>query len=684
MERFIINNGNFEGIHDNASETQHLDTSLYKSTGVNDTADTGASVQAADIPTPNNTDATQVVKISQTPPQQPAAQQLRSPRQTPPAPRRAPAPRQSAAPRRPSRAKQRKRITLIAVCALVVVILIGAVIAAINLTKKPQEDNGLILPNVFAAGVNLGGMTPEEAKGALENATADTFSVLDMSVTVLDTEVLLKPSETGAKLNIEAVVNEAYNYGRTGTQAQQQQIHNQAATKEYQISLIPHLNLNIPYIQKAVSELGNKYSSTLAQPNIWCDGDKPTFSPDETDITKTYETLHIFVGTAEYGLNTKDLYQQIMDAYNSNIFQVVGQCTVTTPDLINLEEIYNQYCTEPTDAELDTDTYEVTPERYGYGFDLEAASQLLENAIYGTTIDIPMFLIKPDIVSEDYDKLFRDELAAFYTSFEADTNLVANLKKACAEINGLIIKADEIFSFNEAVGQPTVGKGFKEVEMYVGTEWTKVLGGGMSQVASNLYYCAMVADLEIIERVGHTYAPDFINTGYDAYTQWDGADFRFRNTTEEPIRIEAKVQDGYVIVRLIGTDTKDYTVQLETETVEIYQPSTLIHIMEEGNKDGYLDGDVLVSGITGFDICTYRCKYDKTTGDQLSKDVEDRSHYSKRNEVIVEIERPVETEPSEPTDATDPTGNTSSTEPTGTSDPTEPSNTKPSTTDPTN
>ena len=87
MERFIINNGNFEGIHDNTSETQHLDTSLYESTGVNDTAGTGASAQSAVLPTLNNTDATQVVKITENQTQQASAPQRRTPRQSAPAPR---------------------------------------------------------------------------------------------------------------------------------------------------------------------------------------------------------------------------------------------------------------------------------------------------------------------------------------------------------------------------------------------------------------------------------------------------------------------------------------------------------------------------------------------------------------------------------------------------------------------
>ena len=648
---------------------------VNESTGVDGKTGTGSKANHLNAPAAD-TDATQVVHISEN-----AASRTSAP-QSRPAPGQS-APRSSSAPQHRSGAgaaqaaprssasrsakRSRNRTLIITISILTVALLCGSLAAAFFLTQ-PEEDDGRILPNVFAAGVNLSGMTRDEAKNALRNATSDTYTQLSMTVTVLDTTVKLTPSATGANLDINQVVEEAYNYGRTGTKAEQQRIRAQAASTVHVISVIPYLNLDTVYIQNIVQDLGSKYSSTLAQPSYHIEGTAPSFSKEETDTSVVYQTLYIFTGTPEYGLNTNSLYEQIMEAYNTNIWQVAGNCTVTNPESFDLDEVYNRYCIAPVDAELDNLTYEVTPETYGYGFDLTSAKEELLNAEYGTTIEVPLCLIEPDILAKDYDKLFRDTLASFSTEFPSGSDLLTNLKKACAEINGTILKVGEEFSFHEVIGQPTVGKGYKYVEIYAGTEYKEVLGGGISQVASTLYYCALMADLDIVERTGHTYVPDFIDAGADAYTQWNGADLRFTNSTNEPLRIEAKIEDNEIIISLIGTDDKSYRVEIELETEKTYEPLNLTHLMYPTNPGGYQDGDILVTPITGYDITTYLCKFDKESGSQIAREVIARTHYEKRNAVIVEIfvaPEPEPTEPSEPTGPSNPSGSTNPTQPTG-------------------
>ena len=113
----------------------------------------------------------------------------------------------SRARRRRARVSKREKITL-AILGTITVLLVIAVIFAISSLFAPPEDDGLILKGVVAAGVNLGGMTPEEATQALQEATAETYSKLDMSVSVLDTQILLSPKVTGAKLDVAAVVQD--------------------------------------------------------------------------------------------------------------------------------------------------------------------------------------------------------------------------------------------------------------------------------------------------------------------------------------------------------------------------------------------------------------------------------------------------------------------------------------------
>lgn len=555
--------------------------------------------------------------------------------------RRAPHPAGSAGRRSHSRGRSSKtgvnpkeKVAIIALLAAAGVLLVGVVIAACVILSKPA-DKGVIRNNVFAAGVNLGGMTEDEARQALIKATADTYTKLDMSIQVLDTTVTLPAKDTCAKLDVDAVVKAAMNSSGSGT-----------------ISVLPHLSLNTEYIRGKVEELGSRYSSTLSQGSITVEGEKPNMIQDTYDTSIPYQTLVVYMGTAEYGLNVNDLYNQVMDAYNINLFQVVGQCSMVAPDPLDLQSYYDSICTKPVDATLDAETYEVTKEVYGYGFDLNEAAEQLASAQYGQTLRIPICFIEPDITAQMLaGDLFRDVLATFtVTDSAADKNLLTNLNLACNTINGLLIKSNGKFSFSEAIGQPSVGKGYQKVTMYQGTKLTEVLGGGISHVATALYNCALLSDLDIVERHPHTYAPGYVASGLDAQIIWASDDLIFTNNTSYPIRIEAKVVNGSVQISLIGTDDKDYYVKIETNVAE-HKPSTLIQTMVQDNPGKYKENDVLVEGITGYDVTVYCSRYEKQTNRLLNSVVVSADRYEKRNKVIVAIQIPV-TEPEETTPST--------------------------------
>ena len=515
---------------------------------------------------------------------------------------------------------QKEKIIVFVLLGVAAILLTSVIIAASILLSKPS-GNGVIPNNVFAAGVNLGGMTESEAKKALNEATKNTYSSLEMTIQVLDTSVTLPPKSTGAQLDVNAVVSAAMSSNGSNT-----------------ISVLPHLNLNTSYIRKVVDELGKKYSSTLTQGSITVEGTKPSDPQGNYDTETAYQTLVIYMGTAEYGLSTDDLYDQIMDAYDMNLFQVVGQCSLIAPNPLSLETYYADICTEPIDASLDTTTYEVSKESYGYGFDLVKANEMMASAKYGDTIRIPIRFIKPDITADMLTTdLFRDELAEVTTVDQSnDSDLLNNLKLACRAINGQLIKVGENFSFSQAVGQPSVGKGYRSVEVYQGTNLTDVIGGGISQVATTLYNCALLADLAIVERHPHSYAPSYIDPGLDAMVSWGSADLIFTNTTNYPIRIEAEIINKSVVIRLIGTNNNDYYVTLETEVVE-HKPSTLHQSMVADNIGGYKEGDVLISGITGYDVIVYRNRNEKDTGRQVSKSLVSHGRYEKRNQIVVDI-----------------------------------------------
>ena len=202
---------------------------------------------------------------------------------------------------------------LIIILIAVAVVLVAAIAITLAVILKEPEDDGLILNNVYAAGVDLSGMTQEEAKTALKNATGNTYTQLDMTVQILSQTLLLSPKDTGARLDVDAVVKAAYNYGRTGSQSDQQKDKNQAMMSSYHVPILQYLNLNTNYIQQQLAAVGETYSTTLSQPTITVTGDRPSMTQDSYDTSVVWQTISVFMGTAEYGLSIDDLYQQILD-----------------------------------------------------------------------------------------------------------------------------------------------------------------------------------------------------------------------------------------------------------------------------------------------------------------------------------------------------------------------------------
>lgn len=530
-------------------------------------------------------------------------------------------------------ARKAEPVNVVLVCVLATVLLLAVLLAAWLLITKPWEGTGTIYPNISAGGVDLSGLTRQEAEDALQSVAA-AYSRESMVIHVGGETIELDPAAAGVKLDVAAVAREAWEYGRRGTEAQQTQEQEQARLEGYEVELTDHLGLDMTAIQRAVDMLGAEFETRTE----WhLEGERPRLALDQP--AGEDQTLVITLGT-EFGLDTTALMQKILDAYNEGRFLVEISQEELGETSVNLDAIYQETYVAPVDAQVDPKTFQVLSDgTYGYGFDLDAAREQLSSAQPGDVLRIPLARIDPEITAANLqDSLFQDELAACRSEYDpTDTDRSENLRLACEAIDGLVLNPGDVFSYNETLGQRTEEKGYRPGDAYVGGETVKTIGGGICQVSSTLYYCTMVADLEIVERDCHMYAPTYVPLGMDATINWGTIDFKFRNSTNYPLRIEAKLEDDQVCVRLLGTDEKDYYVELEYEILSTTDYQTVYQEMEFGNEKHYVDGDVIVTPYTGYDVQTYRCKYDKATGQLLSREEESFSRYDPRDEVVCKI-----------------------------------------------
>ena len=511
-------------------------------------------------------------------------------------------------------------------CAIIATAAIALCFVSAFIYFQNAELDGIILQNVTVAGVDVGGMTQADAIDAVRTATANTYSRVPMVVQVLEQQAEIPVSYVG-QLDVRAAVKAAYKFGQSGSQSKQEQEQALLANGPYAIDISPYLPLDEDGIRQILAQLGEHYNTTLQQSSYKITGDAPN------------QVLEIQLGIPEYGLDLNALYDQVLAVYSSNTFRAEAECGMIQPDAIDLDAIYTQTYIAPVDAVYDPESNTISESKDGYGFDLEAAKKTLADANYGDTVKIKLKAIAPTVTSENISAMmFRDVLSTYTAKSESDKDRNVNLKLACEAITGLVLNPGDVFSYNDQLGERTEERGYRPGPSYAGNKTVYTIGGGICQVSSALYYCVLQSELEIVSRKNHGFMPDYMPVGLDATVNWGTIDFLFKNNSNYPVRIEATAKNGTVTVSIIGTETRDYQVKLESDILSKTNYKTTYETMAADNPDGYKDGDVITTPYTGYEVDTYLAKYDKESGELIERTLITHSTYRKRDAVICKIE----------------------------------------------
>ena len=456
-------------------------------------------------------------------------------------------------------------------------------------TRIMDPYNGQIVSDVSVGGVEIGGLTKGEAKKALQAAFGEQFSQKTMEIrfseagTVLEklnirypaNSLLISPEESHAKLDAAAAVKAAYALGRTDLDGSRS------------MSLLPYLGLD----EAAIRSVADSYAQQLAQ--LYQDSSYTIqgTAPDVTNYNESTpcQTVTLFRGYPGIEIDADALYNEILEGYNTGSFAVSYQGTVSAkkPVSPDLEGLWEQTRLAPEDPSVDLTNYQVIPGVHGYEFDLAEARQQFQNLAYGESTLISLHYTDPEIADED--AYFQDILGHCETPHGDNENRNGNLRKACGMLDGLVLQPGQELSYNEALGPRTKELGWLPAPAYSGTKLVDSPGGGICQVSSTLYLASVYSELTIVERRNHGYPVSYIPLGMDATVSWGFADLKIRNDSPMPVKIQAEESDGYVRISILGTETRDYNVEMS-----------------------YTVG--------GRYVRTYMSKIDKETGEVISKE----------------------------------------------------------------
>ncbi len=299
---------------------------------------------------------------------------------------------------------------------------------------------------------------------------------------------------------------------------------------------------------------------------------------------------------------------------------------------------------QPVNATLqvDGDTISATPDKPGLKLDTSKSLALLMRAANAgaTEVQLSVGTDEPTVKAADL-KQIEGLLASYSTRYHpSQRDRSHNLRVACRGVNGTLVKAGEVFSYNKEVGPRLEKFGFREALMFVDGQVEPGMGGGVCQVSTTLYNAALLADMKILRRQHHSRPVVYAPVGRDATVAYPALDLRFRNTSSAPIYIQASVGSNTVDMRIFGAVRDKHDVSLTSAGHQVIGAG--VKKVTEGT---IVDGKPVVNkpGRSGHRVSTYRVV--KDGGGVVRRELISSDYYAPEARLVVTPKSKPEADP---------------------------------------
>ena len=200
---------------------------------------------------------------------------------------------------------------------------------------------------------------------------------------------------------------------------------------------------------------------------------------------------------------------------------------------------------------------DVVPDRPGIGIDVPATAKAILAAASSPTArtaDLVVRTTKAERSTADARAMgITGVVGSYYTTYGGIASRLHNVALVAQLIDGALIAPGATFSFNGTTGERTAEKGFQEAPVIINGELQTGLGGGICQVSTTVFNAAYEAGLEIDERVNHALYISHYPLGRDATVNYPDQDLKFTNDTDHWLLLRTFVGSGSLTVNLYGT-----------------------------------------------------------------------------------------------------------------------------------
>ncbi|MBA2442419.1 MAG: VanW family protein [Rubrobacter sp.] len=518
-----------------------------------------------------------------------------------------------------------------------------ALVVALFSVVNQLSGSGEIQRGVEAGGVSLGGMTPEQAREALEVRASGTLE--EIRFTGPEEEFTVPSEELGVAFDVDATVERAYAVGREDNVFEDFGDRMEATFGTVEVE--PQVGYDPEVAQERVGEIADDLESSAQEGSVNVSGAEvqvgeasegygvdldATLRNVDTAITEMTGEAEIVGEVLEPEVSTQEareageraegalsgplvLYHN-EDEWRVPVPQVAGALEVEQEegelrvgidrDALNdsLSEVYGALRQSAVDARFEIENEEVlvTEAEEGTVVDRSALLGEIEDDLFDgrQEYQVPLTTIEPEITTERAERLRPTELLGEYRTNFINTGddapeRVENLEIASEALDGSVVAPNEVFSVNEVLSPLT----YEETKVFIDGKVEEEEGGGLCQVSSTLYMAANYAGMEIMERHRHFALLNYIRPGLDA-TVWFGRDgtqeldMKFRNASESYLLLRNYVaDDGYVYAEVWGEPTGlDVTMRSEEEETDSESSTWTTYKTVEENGETIFDGEI--------------------------------------------------------------------------------------------
>lgn len=221
----------------------------------------------------------------------------------------------------------------------------------------------------------------------------------------------------------------------------------------------------------------------------------------------------------------------------------------------------------------------INPHKDGLALDVDATrASLLKAALARTpqrrVADAVVATSSPSLTTPEAQRLgITRSLASYSTAYSGTADRINNLQLAVSLIDNALVAPGETFSLNQRVGERTLERGFRPAPVIIGGEYKEGVGGGVSQVATTVFNAAWEAGVKILERSPHSLYISRYPDGRDATVNYPDLDLKFRNDTGRWLVVLGGAGASGITITIAGTPTGRRVVSNVVSPVKVIGPA---------------------------------------------------------------------------------------------------------------